>query len=323
MKFSVVIPCYNAEHWIEQTLTSVLSQTLLPKEVFVIDDGSQDHSVSLVKTISDRSSIPITLLHSNRQGPAEARNLGIDAATGDWIAFLDADDWWDSNHLERIYTAVNTSQDVLYLAAAQHFSINVNRVVSCSDTPFLDVTPSINHQTYFNLYQKHGLLELSSSAVQRDHLLAVGRFNPAFRGAEDFEMVMRVVYNHTLVYDPVPSSYYRCSNPESHSQKFSTQLDCLTASFRALQSLQEHYAIPDALLSSQAKTLVSKSMMLDKSKREKVLQLTWSYLSPTNQLIFRAASIFPPAYLWLNTVRNKLRGPQYAPRQVVPQGNLD
>jgi hypothetical protein len=86
------------------------------------------------------------------------------------------------------------SLDVVYLASAEHFSINVNQVVSCSDTPFNTLQRNIDYATYFSLYQKHGLLELSASAICRQRLEEVSGFNPDFRGAEDFEMIMRAVY---------------------------------------------------------------------------------------------------------------------------------
>lgn len=318
MKISVVIPCYNAQQWITQTLESVLAQTFPAYEIFVIDDGSSDRSVELVQTIAKTSPVPITLIYSDRLGPAGARNQGIEASTGDWIAFLDADDWWKPNHLERIQAAVANSKDVVYLASAEHFSINVNRVVSRSDAPFATLQQNIDHNTYFSLYQKHGLLELSASAISRQHLEEVGGFNPDFQGAEDFEMIMRAVCGRTLTYDPIPSSYYRCNNPQSYSRKLAQDAGRLTAYFRVLQSLQDRYAIPPSLLSGRAKTLASKSMNIaNATRRQEVLQLVWSYLSQSQKVIFTAASYFPSIYVWLNEQRSKLRGPQYSPRQVI------
>jgi glycosyltransferase involved in cell wall biosynthesis len=318
MKFSVVIPCYNAERWIVETLESVTSQTLLPHEILVVDDGSSDRSVVLVSALIETSCVPITLLRSKRQGPALARNVGISAATGDWVAFLDADDWWQPNHLARICEAVETSGDVVYLAAAEHFSINVNRVVSRSDSPFSTLQQQIDHATYFALYQKHGLLELSAAAVCRQRLEEVGGFKPEFRGAEDFELIMRAVHGRTLAYDPVPSSYYRCNNPDSHSRQLALDADCLTAFFRSLQSLQDGYSIPRSMLIERAKTIASKSMLLeDVRTRQRVLTLVWPYLTQLQQILFSTASWVPGLYLWLNDRRNTIRGPQYKPRQVM------
>jgi glycosyltransferase involved in cell wall biosynthesis len=318
MKFSVIIPCYNAKQWILEAIESVVSQTLRPHEILIIDDGSDDGSPTLVKDLAQRSTVPIILLQSDRQGPALTRNVGISSATGDWIAFLDADDWWKPDHLERICIAVETSGDVVYLAAAEHFSINVNRVVSCSASPFSTLKQNIDHVTYFSLYQKYGLLELSATAISRQRLQEVGGFKPEFRGSEDFELIMRAVHNRTLAYDPIPSSYYRCNNPNSHSRRFALNVGCLTAQFRSLQSLQDSYYIPSGLLEGKAKTLASRSMLLqDSNDRQTALELVLPYLSRSHQILFTIASYFPAPYLWLNDLRNKMRGPQYSPRKVI------
>ena len=191
-------------------------------------------------------------------------------------------------------------------------------MVSRSASPFSTLKQNIDHVTYFSLYQTHGLLELSATAISLQRLQEVGGFKPEFRGAEDFELIMRALHNHTLAYDPIPSSYYRCNNPNSHSRKFALNVGCLTAYFRALQSLEGSYCIPAELLAGNAKTLASKSMLLqDSSDRQTVLELVLPYLSRSHQILFTIASYFPAPYLWLNDLRNKMRGPQYGPRQAI------
>lgn len=144
VKFSVVIPCYNAERWISETLDSVVNQTFKVHEVIVIDDGSTDSSLD---RLQEHSAVT-HLLQTQRKGPSVARNAGIQVATGDWIAFLDADDLWYPNHLERITALVKNNKSVVYLAATEHFSINVNRIVSMSDTgPFDQSISGLDHAT--------------------------------------------------------------------------------------------------------------------------------------------------------------------------------
>ncbi|MBA4008162.1 MAG: hypothetical protein C0486_05200 [Erythrobacter sp.] len=95
--FSVVVPLYNKAGQVTATLRSVLSQTLCPREVIVIDNGSTDGSVEAVQAIADAR---VRLLHEALRGPGPARNRGIAEASGAWIAFIDADDLWAPNHLE-------------------------------------------------------------------------------------------------------------------------------------------------------------------------------------------------------------------------------
>jgi glycosyltransferase involved in cell wall biosynthesis len=98
IKVSVVIPTYNREKTISYCLKSVLAQTYPVHEIIIVDDGSKDNTVAIVKTFDD-SRIKLIQLPCN-QGAQAARNAGIRAATGDYIAFLDSDDTWLPEKLE-------------------------------------------------------------------------------------------------------------------------------------------------------------------------------------------------------------------------------
>src|SRR5690554_102793 len=100
-KFSVVIPIYNKLPHLERSINSVLNQTFQDFELILIDDASTDGSSEKIKTFSD----PRIKIHTrNEPGPGgyAARNLGIEKAQGEWVAFLDADDEWYPNHLEKM-----------------------------------------------------------------------------------------------------------------------------------------------------------------------------------------------------------------------------
>jgi glycosyltransferase involved in cell wall biosynthesis len=93
---SVVIPCYNGEALLPETLRSILGQTRVPDEVIVIDDGSTDRTAAIAAGFGP----PVTTLSQENRGESAARNRGIDLARGDWIAFCDADDLWAPTKLE-------------------------------------------------------------------------------------------------------------------------------------------------------------------------------------------------------------------------------
>ncbi|MGD1938978.1 MAG: glycosyltransferase family 2 protein [Cyanophyceae cyanobacterium] len=318
MKFSCVIPCYNAARWLPETLDSIAQQTYPVHEIVVTDDGSTDDSVAILEAARD-GGLPIHILKGGGLGPAGARNLAIEKCTGDWVAFLDADDWWRPDHLQRIYDLVSPTDDVVYLAAAEHFSINVNRIVSRSDAPFKEPKSGMNHFKYWQLYKDHGILELSSMAVKRSRLVEGGGFDPAMRGAEDLELMMRMVVDHTWSYDPTPSSVYRCNNPESHSRKGTTNADCLVANLRTLIKLQKEYHIDSGEIRGSARTVMSKMITdVEPGDRPWVKDLAWPHLSKKQKAIFKVAIAAPWAYAGLNRLRQKLKGNQYRPRQVVP-----
>jgi glycosyltransferase involved in cell wall biosynthesis len=100
MRISTIIPVYNAERYVAAALDSVLSQTLPPNEIIVVDDGSTDGTPDVLRTYARQ----IRIIHQEHHGVARALNLAVAAATGDALAFLDADDLWLPEKI-RIQTA--------------------------------------------------------------------------------------------------------------------------------------------------------------------------------------------------------------------------
>ena len=114
-KISVVIPYYNDSKYIKECIDSVLGQTLSPSEVIIIDDHSED-SNSLLLLLQEINSSKISYIRNkyNMNGSC-SRNIGINLATGDYIALLDADDYWHLDHLKKSYNLlVNDKSDFIY-----------------------------------------------------------------------------------------------------------------------------------------------------------------------------------------------------------------
>ena len=94
---SIIIPTYNAGQYIKEALASVLAQSFQDFEVIIIDDGSTDDTAQKVKTLCDPR---ILYVYKENQGPAAARNYGLNLVRGEYIAFLDVDDLWEPHKLE-------------------------------------------------------------------------------------------------------------------------------------------------------------------------------------------------------------------------------
>jgi glycosyltransferase involved in cell wall biosynthesis len=95
MTISVIIPAYNAEATLAETLASVLGQTLPPDEIIVVDDGSTDHTAQIATAAANS----IRIIRQNNRGAAAALNMGVKLATGDTLGFVDADDLWEPDKL--------------------------------------------------------------------------------------------------------------------------------------------------------------------------------------------------------------------------------
>lgn len=112
---SVVMPCFNAARYVEQAAQSALQQLAGTAELVVVDDGSTDGSLDILRALAARYPERMTLLQTQRVGPYPARNLALNHVRGDWIAFLDADDWWAPNFGSAMLAAAQAADsDVAY-----------------------------------------------------------------------------------------------------------------------------------------------------------------------------------------------------------------
>ena len=111
-KLSVIIPVYNVEEYLNECLDSITNQTLEGIEIICIDDGSTDNSPNLLKEYQKKDQ-RIKIITKENGGQATARNLGIKEAHGEYIAFIDSDDFIEPEMLEKLYTkAKNNNLDI-------------------------------------------------------------------------------------------------------------------------------------------------------------------------------------------------------------------
>lgn len=104
VKVSIIVPVYNAEGYIEKCLNSLINQTLKEIEIIAVDDGSTDNTPKLLMKYKDK----IKIIHQKNQGVATARNRGLEYAKGEYIAFVDSDDWVDKNMIKKLYQKAKT-----------------------------------------------------------------------------------------------------------------------------------------------------------------------------------------------------------------------
>lgn len=137
MMFSIIVPVYNAERYLAQCVESVLSQTLKNFEVILVDDGSSDDSAKICDDFAKQDS-RVVVIHKQNQGVSEARNTGLSVAKGDWIIFVDSDDYLKETHLADFKTEKNENAELI-IQGSEYFDSNnrkIIRVIKYDDCSF-------------------------------------------------------------------------------------------------------------------------------------------------------------------------------------------
>lgn len=193
MKYSVVIPLYNKAHYIEKTLRSVLAQTYGDFEVIVVDDGSTDDSLAVARQVESEK---IRILTQKNQGVSVARNAGIYNAQGEYIAFLDADDFWRTDYLETIDTLVETyPQSDIFVTA---YEVNMGNGKVNYSTRLTPETGCLDSY-WLTLAKGYDFVWTSATTIRRQALLDAGCFRPGEKIGQDLDTWARVARNNPKV----------------------------------------------------------------------------------------------------------------------------
>jgi len=198
---SVIVPAYNRAGLLRSVANSVLSQTLQDLELIIIDDGSTDETRSVCEHLC-RVDSRVRYIHQENQGPCAARNAGICAAQGQYIAFLDSDDLWERTKLTRQLSAANANPDagVIYCDWAY---LNEAGITSPSVSfPDRDLPTMYESLLYDNLIQAPSLV-----LVRVACLACIGVFDESLRGVGDWDMWLRLAEHCRFVKVPEVLAY--------------------------------------------------------------------------------------------------------------------
>lgn len=183
---SVIIPAYQVGGFIKETLESVLSQTFKDYEVIIINDGSPDTPL-LEEQIKPYSHL-ITYLKQPNGGAGAARNAGIRAAQGKFVAFLDGDDVWLPNFLSAQLELLSSDggYDVVYADATNFTNAGLSQSTN------MDMNPSEGEVTVESLISARCCVITSSVVARRSKVIRVGCFDERFRNSQDFDLWLRL-----------------------------------------------------------------------------------------------------------------------------------
>lgn len=213
--FSVIIPVYNTQEYICQCLDSILSQTFDNWEAIVVDDGSTDSSSKICDEYSQKDD-RIIVLHKKNEGVSTARNCAIEKVRGEWIVFVDSDDYLDKDLLEILYRYITKYDGAELFSYGYRRVSNVGKILSRAHNPDEKKTSALEYIRGWH-YQHAGCCYAWNSSVIRRNKLA---FNCKFKYAEDQDLLSRYfLSNPDVVLLPFEPYNYRLNDSSATSQK--------------------------------------------------------------------------------------------------------
>ena len=208
---SVVIPLYNKEPYIIQTLQSVMNQTFPNIECIIVDDGSTDKSVEITTKFISDNKLSWSLISQINSGQTKARNCGIRQARGEYIAFLDSDDLWPADKIKLQVEAIeNNPKSVLILSSYAIFSEekSISRVVRHKKSKKMNTH-------WLDMRGFGGGLE-SLGLVRKKTLDQIGSFDESLSTSSGLDLSLRLEKVGEIVLLPGIGLYYRLSTGQWH-----------------------------------------------------------------------------------------------------------
>ncbi len=219
---SVVMPCHNAEAYVETAIESALQQTHAATEIVVVDDGSTDQSVAVIERLQQKAPERITLLTQPQSGPYPARNRGLKEARGEYIAFLDADDWWHPECLQRLLSALEENRADLAYCGWQNVGEQAR-----STEPY--IPPAYEQEDPVRAFLKGCPWPIHAALTRRSIIEAVNGFSERRFSAMDYDLWIRILgHTQNMVRVPEVLAYYRWhGSGQISSNKWQQVLDAV------------------------------------------------------------------------------------------------
>ncbi|MGB1269223.1 MAG: glycosyltransferase family 2 protein [Flavobacteriaceae bacterium] len=225
-KFSVIIPLFNKDAHIYNTLISVLDQSYTNYEIIVVNDGSTDDSLLEAKKISDER---LTIYDRENNGVSQARNFAMQQAKGDYFAFLDADDIWKVNHLQNLNELITEFPNCGMYCTNYQFDFGNNYIIN---TKF-PTLPKISEWSgivpdFFEASMKNRIALTSAVAIHKNIINSIGDFSPKITSGQDTDFWSRIALKNNIAFTKKISVTYnayainRITDTALHEKKLMT-----------------------------------------------------------------------------------------------------
>lgn len=211
---SVIVPLYNAEKYIEETMESILNQTYKNIEIVIVDDGSKDQSSSIVKNFKKKYPEQIQYILQENQGVSVARNTGIENANGEYISFLDSDDLWHSTKIEKqIESMHKNNMKACYCGFMNFYEETGEKVENTTNFVKGNMTKAfLTHQ----VFAQTSTWIFKKSIVLNHNI----RFTPGCSWGEDLEFLFKLMSVTNVCYVDEYLTYYRILSGGSLSSNY-------------------------------------------------------------------------------------------------------
>ncbi|MGZ3272283.1 MAG: glycosyltransferase family 2 protein [Caulobacteraceae bacterium] len=214
---SAIVPTYNRGAFIVRSIESILGQTLPPSEIIVVDDGSTDGTA---EDLRSRYGDRLTIIQQANEGVSSARRKGLEAASGDWIAFLDSDDEWLPRHLEILANAASVADERVSLVFGDTVVVRDSGDGSTlfEEEGFSTSGPIQVFSEAFATQFPYMFTLLQSSLIRRTAMLETGAFLERLRSSEDFLVSFRLSLHSSFAAVPDRvTRIYRTSDLDASS----------------------------------------------------------------------------------------------------------
>ena len=226
-KISIIIPVYNVEQYIKNCLESVINQTYDNWEIILIDDGSTDNSKAIYENIAIKND-KIKIFKQTNKGVSAARNLGIEKAQGDYIVFLDADDWIEKKFLERMLEVIE-NEDADIVQCNFYYANNRSNIERKHIRPSYSIRNNMDELQLDTLYREYdekknhksvGAMRGVWGKIFKSNLIKKIRFNENIDVFEDGIFVLNALQNSKKVVLIDEYYYYYWMTENSSNSKY-------------------------------------------------------------------------------------------------------
>ena len=198
--FSVIIPLYNADKFIETAINSVLNQSFGHWEIIIVDDKSTDNSLPLIKKLYGEDKRIKIFSQETNGGAAAARNKAIMKSSGDWCCFLDSDNEMDAGYMKEAYThlSVAPTEVGIFWTGFKRVIHESNKIIESKNSCWSPDLNLNNDKILFLINKRIGTG--TALSVKKKYLIEAGLFDESLRAAEDTELIFRLIWKCNFIY---------------------------------------------------------------------------------------------------------------------------